>query len=182
MLFRSFETFNNSKSQLDQISEGAKIEVIAGLVGAELARTYTRYNCPVRPRDLMQDGVEKHKTKLRSLNRNQMMGLMWGLSGFLKGKIDQEKSGKVAVDFLRFLLVEGETERDVAVAFCSVMNSDIGSDMKERMAFISNPSLAKMFSKFRGPNQKKKFIDLINEDQELQALLSKCAWGKGNNE
>jgi hypothetical protein len=163
--------------------EDARIECIAGLIGRELAMSYSRYSCPVKPRELVSMGVEPLKDKLKKLNRNQMTGLMWGLVGFVKPKIDEEKVGKVACDYAEFMCEHAE-DKDLVVAFCKSLVSSGGSDVDDhvRAAAISNPKLAKLLGKAGGSGGKKRFIDLLNERPRLQSLLSKTAWGTDETE
>ena len=162
-------------------SEDARMGVIAGLVGREVATAYLRYNCPVRPRDLIEHGVDANKSKLGTLNRNQITGLMWGVASFLKGKVDDDKKAKVAMDFARFLARDAKGgDKDIAVAFCNIMVG--GSNLKARAAMVSNPAVVKLIGKFRGPDVKKTFADRLNDDPVLQLLVSKCAWGKGDDD
>jgi hypothetical protein len=51
-------------------SQGAIFEVLAGLLGRELAQSFSRYSCPVKPRDLMKNGVKPYESKLKSLHRH----------------------------------------------------------------------------------------------------------------
>lgn len=159
--------------------EDARMGVIAGLVGRETAMAYVRYNCPVRPKDLIAMGVEHFKPKLKTLSRNQRTGLCWGLVSFLKGHVDDDKNAKVAMDFAKFLAKEG-TDKDIAVAFCNMMIG--GTNLKARAALVSNPAVAKLIGRFRGANVKKVFADRLNEDPELQKLMAKCAWGASDDE
>lgn len=155
-------------------SDDSRMGVIGGLVGKEVAIAYLRYNCPVRPKDLIDHGVEAYRSKLGQISRNQMTGLMWGLASFLKGKVDNDKLAKVAMDFARYLAKEHK-DKDIAVAFCNIMVG--GSNLKARAALVSNPAVAKLIGKFRGNDVKKTFADRLNEDPQLQQLVSKCAWG-----
>ena len=162
--------------KVGEYSEEAKMGVLAGLIGRETAMTYSRYDCPVRPAMLIKDGVAAHKTQLRKLSRNQKSGLCWGLVSFLKGKVDDDKRAKVAMDFAKFLASEGK-DKDIAVAFCNLMVG--GSNLKARAALVSNPAVAALIGRFRDKSAKKTFADRLNEDPEMQKLVSKCAWGKG---
>lgn len=157
-------------------SEEARLAVIGGLVGHEAAMAYTRYSCPVRPKDLIAQGVEAHKTKLRTLGRNQLTGLCWGLVSFLKGKVDDDKNAKVAMEFAKYLAGEAK-DKDIAVAFCNLMVG--GNNLSARAALVSNPAVAKLIGKFRTAEHKKTFADRLNEDSVLQKLVSNAAWGAG---
>jgi hypothetical protein len=165
-------------------SEEARIETIAGLIGRELAMSYSRYSCPVKPRELVQTGVKAKEGQLGKLNRNQMTGLMWGLVGFIKPKIDEEKPGEVAMDFAEWMC-KNNPDKDLVVAFCKALVSGGGAGVDDhvRAAAISNPKLAKLLGRAGGaPGGKKKFLDRLLERPQLQDLLSKTAWGKDKDD
>jgi hypothetical protein len=164
----------------NNFSDTAKHEVISGLVGRELATAYRRYSCPVKPRDLLKQGVKKFEPALRKLERNQLTGLMWGLVSFCKDRIDEDEVAEVCLDFASFMASHAN-DKDVIVAFCRALVSGGGNDSQEkaRAAVISNPRLAKMISKFNqsSGNAKKTFVDRLNERPEFQEILSKISWG-----
>lgn len=167
-------------------SDSAKVEVYAGLIGRELALSYSRYSCPVKPRDLISQGVKVYESKLKKLDRNQLTGLMWGLVSFCKNQIDKDEIATVCLDFAAYMVKEAN-DKDVVVAFCRALVSGGNSNdhqEKARAAVISNPRLAKMISKFnkRQGNEKKTFVDRLTERPEFQAVLSKVSWGVADNE
>jgi len=164
------------KESKHSYSEDTRHAVLAGLLGWELATSYSRYNCPVRPDMVIKQGVKSLEGKLAKLNRNQLTGLMWGLASKLKNKVDEEKEGKIALDFVRWMCKHAN-DKDIAVAFCNVM---VGGDefVRERHAMISNPNIANLFKKYRNKDAKKTFIDRLTDDPELQELVSRTAWGK----
>jgi len=171
---RSWEAVIRVEKACDDsgFSADAKLAVIAGLVGHEAAVAYSHYSCPVRPRDLISRGVAAYESKLKELRRAQMTGLCWGLVSYLKGKTD-EKSLTVARDFVKFLVVHG-SDKDIAVAFANMM-IDV-KDQKLRSALVSNPAVARLVGRYKTGN-KKTFITMLQDDPELQDLLSKTAWG-----
>src|SRR5208283_2102510 len=69
------------------VTEEARHEVITGLVGREVALTYTKYNCPVKPGDILKDGVKRHASVMAGLGRGQMQGLMWGMVSCVANRI-----------------------------------------------------------------------------------------------
>jgi hypothetical protein len=167
-------------------SDVAREEVIAGLVGRELGRAFSRYSCPVKPRELLNRGVKAFESKLKTLDRNQMTGLMWGLVSFCKKKIEEDKVAEVCLDFASFMCKHAH-DKDVVVAFCrALVSGGNASDHQEkaRAAVISNPRLAKMISKFntRSGAKKKNFIDRLTERPELQSALSRVSWGSTGDE
>jgi hypothetical protein len=185
---RSWEAVTRVQAACNQASysELSKEEVVGGLIGRDLARSFSRYSCPVKPRELMKSGVKTHETRLKKLNRNQLTGLMWGLVSFTKNKINDDDVAEVCLDFASFM-VHHAHDKDVVVAFCrALVSGGNPSDHQEkaRAAVISNPRLAKMISKFnqRSGNKQKSFIDRLTERPELQDALSKVSWGVTDDE
>jgi hypothetical protein len=163
-----------------KFSDKARLEVIAGLVGRELASSYSRYSCPVKPQELIDNGVEKMTARLRKLERNEMQGLMWGLVSFVKAHIEtSDKHADVALDFAEFIC-EKHASKDLVVAFCKALISsnknNSGVSENVRAAAISNPKLAGLISS-SSKGSKKRFIDRLNSRKKLQNLLSNTAWG-----
>ena len=167
-------------SQTD-FSEQAKFEVIAGLIGRELAMAYSRYSCPVKPKMLLKNGVHSYESELKTLARNQLTGLMWGLVSFCKNKIDDDAVAEVCLDFASFMCGKSEIDNDIVVAFCRAMIGEKDAKMQQtQAALIANPKVANMISKFEGARKDadKSFIDRITDRPELQEALSHVAWGK----
>lgn len=174
--------------QESKYSDSAKIEVYAGLIGRDLAQGFARYSCPVKPRELIANGVKKYEDKLKKLTRNELTGLMWGLVSFCKNQIDKDEIAEVCLDFASFM-VQHANDKDVVVAFCRALVTQGGAtndnQEKARAAVISNPRLAKMISKFNkrnGGDGKKTFVDRLTERPEFQKMLSNVSWGTSDDE
>ena len=170
-----------------QYSDAVRHEVIAGLVGRELALAFTRYSCPVKPKDLLLRGVKKYESALKKLTRNELTGLMWGLVSYCKSQIDDDNVATVCLDFTSFM-VTASPDKDVVVAFCRALVSVPTYDKKDplrnasdktRAAVISNPKLANLMSEFNKKLgiTKKTFVDRLAERPELQQILAKVSWG-----
>lgn len=168
--------------QTGKYSDGAKIEVYAGLIGRELAQAFSRYSCPVKPKDLIDQGVKPFEKKLQKLTRNEQTGLMWGLVSFCKNRIDEDKIAEVCLDYASFM-VHHANDKDVVVAFCRALvssgNGPGDNQEKARAAVISNPRLAKMIAKFqkRSGDTKKDFVTRLTERPEFQEVLARVSWG-----
>jgi hypothetical protein len=157
----------------------ATTEVIAGLIGRELAHSFSRYNCPVKPKELLSRGVAAHKQALDSLQRGQLIGLLWGVVASAKDKIEDDNIADVCMDFAEWM-VGHNRDKDLAVAFCRAMVTDNAGDGQERVcaAMISNPRLAKMMGRFSSKTGvKKDFIYRLNQRPKLQAIIGNVAWG-----
>ena len=159
--------------------ERALTEVISGLVGRDLALAYQYYRCPVKPAELLERGVKAMASQLKKLERGQMIGLMWGLVSYIKPRIGEEKVGKVAKEFARFLC-DTFSEKDLVIAFCRALiakGTQIDSDAI-RLAAITNPSVGALLKKVQKSSDKKDFLDYLSEDTELQKLVSDTAWAE----
>lgn len=162
----------------------AVTEVLAGLVGRELALSFSRYNCPVKPRELLTKGVNAHKKLLDSLNRGQLIGLLWGIVATAKDKIEDDATAEACIDFAEWIVTHNN-DKDLAVAFCRAMVIGNAGDDQERAAaaMISNPKLARMIGKFsQKSGGKKDFIYRLNQRPKLQAVIGSVAWGGAGDE
>lgn len=173
MIARINTEFANGK-----YSETARIECYAGLIGRDLAISYSKHSCPIKPRNIVSHGVGKYENELKKLSRNQLTGLMWGLVSICRNNIDKEDIINVCVDFSKFVASHAH-DKDIAVAFCRAL---VGADKQDkgsriRAAAISNPMLANMLSKVNKGN-KNAFIDVLSRTPELQEIMSKVSWGE----
>ena len=153
--------------------------VLSGLIGQDLALSFTKYTCPVRPAEVIQHGVAKYKDKLAALTRGELLGLMWGLVSFVKDKTGEEAIAKVSLDFAEHLLKVSD-DKDVVVAFCrSLVGAGDDKHTQARAAIITNPKLANLVAEFHRKNNKAKtFVDYLTERPALQELLSRTAFGR----
>lgn len=166
-------------------NESTYHEVLSGLIGRDLAQTFARHSCPVKPKELLSRGVKAFETQLKALNRNQLVGLMWGLVSYCKNQIEDDKIATVCLDFAEFM-VKHANDKDVVVAFCRALVSGGNSNdhqTKARAAVISNPRLAQMVARFnKRTGDKKTFVERLSERPSLQAALSKVSWGVDESE
>lgn len=159
-------------------SKEAQTEVLGGLVGMELTAQFERFSVEITPNDVLDKGVKAIEAKLQSFDRNQLGGLVWGVSSQarerfkdLKGK-DKETMIVNCLDFMEKLATL--KDRDLAVM--------LGRSLVEKEtanlggAVLSNPHLAKMAAKYKG-NKTDSWIAAINDRPELQKLMSKVSYG-----
>lgn len=160
-------------------SEDAKLLVFQGLVGIDLANTFSRYDCPVKPKELMSRGVKHFEKELAKLNRGQLTGLMWAISSIAKPKVNEDAVATVCLDFASWI-ANHHADKDIVVAFCRslVTTGQVDNQDRARGAVVSNARLAKMVGRFSArTSSEKSFIDKMNERPDLQALISAVAWG-----
>lgn len=160
-------------------TETAKLEVISGLIGRDLAMSYTKYNCPIKPSQLLKDGIEAHTKLLKSLTRNQSVGLMWGLSNAAKDDIDKKSVANICLDYAEYLL-KNAPDQDLAVAFlrsCVKSSTACGDSGKSNLATaaLTNVKLAKLFAE--NNKGKASFLNFLNDRPALQKLVADAAWG-----
>lgn len=151
-------------------------EVIAGLVGRETAIPFMSYTCPVKPRDLMKDGVAAHHSKLKGLTRNQQVGLMWGLISCLTPTIDDPKTSAVALDYAEFML-KSKKDNDLVIALLRecTKHTKTFSESTMATAALTNTRLAQIFAQHT--KAKGTFITALTERKELHELVKDAAWG-----
>jgi hypothetical protein len=149
-------------------------EVLAGLIGRDLALQFERFSTDVVPKDVI-NRFDEVKGRVKRLSRNEMIGLVWGVVSNAKElgkKKDPAKKMDNVLDFMR--LIATEMERDIAVMLarhlCEGETKSLGG------AVVSNPHLAKMAAKFKSKKGGRTWIQAINDRPDLQKLMSKVAF------
>lgn len=157
-----------------------KRSVISGIIGSALALQYEQFTCDLTPQDIMKNGVGAgNKDKLKNIHRNGRVGLIWGLAAAVKQVKKTKAMMNNVIDFMEHLAKDPSADaRDLAVslgrALCSTESEELAG------AFLSNPHLAKLASRWKqrqGNKSELSWVDMINEREELQELMSKVSYG-----
>jgi len=160
----------------NSFSPESRLEVIKGLVGQECALSYDRYSCPVKPRDILNNGVKKYKGKLEKLDRNQLMGVAWGLISLVRRKMEDEKVVKITLDFAELVLDSKKIDdKDVVVAFCRSLLCGDEDEGMQLVACITNRELAAQVVEFF--DQGNTFLTALFKRKDLHEKLSNQGWG-----
>lgn len=163
-----------------QYSSSVKRAVISGIIGSALALGYEQFTCELTPQDIMQHGMGAgNKDKLGKIHRNGRVGLIWGLAAAVKNVKKTKGMMNNVIDFMEYLAKEPSADaRDLAVslgrALCSTESEELAG------AMLSNPNLARLASRWKqrhGNKDELSWINLINEREELQELMSKVSYG-----
>lgn len=162
-------------------SDSAKTEVIAGIVGRDLAISFINYRCPVKPRDIMEHGVQKYEAVLKTLQRNQYLGLTWGLRSFLAQHVadGDVKKIKITLDYAEFMLTQTR-EKDLITGFLAgLVTGDANDRIKStRRAALANPKVAALINKAEKKIGKKNtLLQELQKRKSLSQLVSNTAWG-----
>lgn len=160
-------------------SQEAHTEVMAGIVGRDMALQYSRYKCPVKPRDVIEKGVNTLESKLNKLVRNQYVGLTWGLGSHLANHMNDQKYITVALDFAEWML-HNTPEKDLTTGFLAgLVTGDANDRIKStRRAALANPKVAALVNKAEKKIGKKNtLLQELEKRPELAKLVSKTAWG-----
>lgn len=161
-------------------STAVKRSVISGIIGSALALQYEVFTCELTPQDIMSKGTGGgNKSKLESIHRNGRVGLIWGLAAAVKNVKKTKAMMSNVIDFMEYLAKDtGADARDLAVslgrALCSTESEELAG------AMLSNPNLARLASRWKkrqGNKDELSWINLINEREELQELMSKVSYG-----
>lgn len=168
------------KANPNKYDSNAYMATLSGLVGMELATAFSRYSCPVKPRDILSKGVQPFHDELEKLTRNQITGLMWGLVSYCRDKVNTDKKvADICLEFTEFMLnSQTVQDKDIIVAFVRAL---VSSSDKSMAAVVSNPQLAQVVANFNRKNGvATSFIDRLTEHPDLQDVLAKVAWGTAN--
>lgn len=173
----------DSRRKMPDVPEISVTEAISGLVGRETAISFMKYSCPVKPQDIIADGVKKHLKTLESLNRGQMIGLAWGVVSHVgeKAKTD-EKVAETCLDLVETLLSHPNIgDKDIPVAFChNLLNASLTNDTQKVLrAAVTSPQVAKLIGQLLGKSKSVHyFVQGLDRRPALQNLLTKIGWGK----
>jgi len=156
----------------------SKIEVIAGLVGRDMALSFNQYKCPIKPRDIIEKGLGvMKKTKL---NRNQLVGLTWGLGSHLCDHMEEKKYIGIALDFAEWML-DNTSEKDLVTGFLSNLathkaSTDRVKDIKR--AALVNPKLAKFCERAaKSVGKQNDILMELGKRPKLSKLMAKIVSG-----
>jgi MoxR-like ATPase len=165
---------------LSSVKAGSHIaatrEVLAGLVGRDLATAFRRHHCPIEPAELLESSVRQLSDRLGKLDRQQLVGLMWGLVRLVEERIADPAACKVALDFATYLS-ERVGDRDLVLALCrSLAEKDpsISGSPELRAALVTNFRLARAVAQQR--TEPAGFVDLLTLRHELHMMLADNAW------
>lgn len=177
---RSWENMIRLERCRSKYSTGVFLEVAAGMIGRELAISYTQYSCPVKPRDIIKNGVKSYADALRKLSRSQLVGLSWGMVSYCRESIDTEEIANVCLDLAEFLL-QNCNDKDVVVGYVRACagSREMGEEERQMVSLISNPKLAKQFSMITR-KKKKTFFDYLVDREKLHDVIGRTAWGIGD--
>lgn len=163
----------------EDFSEEAKTEALAGLIGRDLALTFGRYSCPVKPRDVIDQGVKKLDSKLKKLKRNQYVGLTWGLGSHLSGNMADKKYIGVALDYAEWM-ISNTKEKDLVTGFlANLVTGDSGENIRStRRAALANPKVAALINRAeKRVGRKNTLLQELEKRDSLSKLVSKTTWG-----
>ncbi len=154
-------------------SQAVVHEVVAGLVGMECAASFGRYSCPVKPKDLLKDGVNPHKDLLLGLERGQLMGLSWGLVSLVKDRLEDQKVVNVCLDYAETILRGSKVnDKDVVISFCRALIGNEGP----AVACLTNKELAGILGNLAS-EQMGFFFRELQKRPDLHKMVSDVGWG-----
>lgn len=166
-----------AETQRASYSQEVVHEVLSGIIGLELATQFERFSVDVTPTDVIEKGIketEGMEGKIRAMNRNQLVGLVWGVASNAKSRasVMTQKWVSNTLDFME--LVATMKDRDLAVmlgrALVESETANLGA------AVLSNPNLAKMALKYKTASGIS-WLRAINDRPDLQKLMSKVSYG-----
>lgn len=183
---RSWEFVSRVMAEVDRASRNSEgggydttvvREVVAGIVGTDLANAFEKFSIDLTPDDILDKGLKACYDKLKTFNRNQLTGLVWGVTSHAKERFKDPKGRAVLIDntldFMEYVAQEGN-DRDMAVMLARQLVD--GETHNLGAAVISNVHLAQLAKRYKG-SKTDSWISAINERPFLQTLMSKVAFG-----
>jgi hypothetical protein len=160
----------------NKYDKGVWMDVVSGIIGSELARQYERFSTKVTPTEVITNGMTgKTGNLVKELNRNQQIGLVWGVASHAKalgGKKEHEKRMENVLNYMQWVAVS--CDNDLAVMLGRTL---MEPEMKSLAgAVLSNPKLAEMAAKYKktkGPS----WVNMIATRPKLQKLMSNVSFG-----
>lgn len=156
--------------------------VTGGIIGPEAAAMLNSARLPIKPAQLIKDGVTACVPILKTLKREQMTGLIWGMVSHCKQRLNEDRYTRVCADLMKWMC-RSARDKDIVAAFARALlesqNSGAGVN-SVRASAVSNPHLLAIMAKSKHTKNDvntSKFIEYINNDPELQELLKLTAWG-----
>ncbi len=171
MVFKFEEAFEAGSYSRDCLLEG-----IAGLIGRDLAISYSKFQATISPTDLLRDGVKEYAGLIRELSRDQKWSLAWGLLSHIKGQEFSELATEVTMDMLEILFKGEKRDADLGIAFVVEMLASCESVIGVngiRMLLLRNPEL--ILEMTRVNSQRKgdpNLLDALSSRPELLSELS----------
>ena len=150
--------------------------VIQGLIGLEMAIEYFMFSAEVTPSDVINNGVEKFKDKLDSLERGHLVGLIWGAVSIASNKPIEEFESKQVINILDLVkYMAKHKEKDLAVMMSKgLISSDTeGIDVGLAMA---NTDISQIFGSLTGEG--KTWLKEMRKDEPLAELIAEVGIAK----
>ncbi len=168
-----------ASEKMDDIPDKVVYDVVAGLVGRDLAKSFQRFSVDVMPDDILDRGLDGTRHKLSKLNRNQLVGLVWGVVSACREREKKAEWMENALDFMEWIAGNKSQltndARDLAVSFGRQLYAT-ETDDEFGVAMLSNPTLAKLAVKFNKGNPLS-WVSRIHKREKLSKLMSKVSWG-----
>ena len=158
-----------------RFSDEAKRVVLQGLVGMECAIAFEQFACPIQPRDLIEHGVAAYKDKLAALQRNEVMGVSWGLISMIRNKMDEPRYVKIALDVAE-VLINSRTiaDKDIVLAYLRALISGTEDEIAITSC-ITNLELAQQVVELA--DDANLLLKSLFERPKLHKKLSAIGWG-----
>jgi MoxR-like ATPase len=151
-------------------------EILAGLVGRDLATAFRKHRAQILPEELLESGVSELADRLGRLDRQQLVGLMWGLVRLVEERLDDSAACEVALDFASYLSAR-VGDRDLVLAFCRTLaekDPTVNGSPEVRAALVTNPRLARAVASQR--SKPAGFVDHLASRKEFQEKLAEGTW------
>jgi hypothetical protein len=154
-------------------SEDARFNVIQGMVGQGAAIAYREYSCPVKPGDILDDGVKRFKNKLLEMTRSQIASVCWGLVAATRGRTDEESVVDTCLDFAEIMLESNKVnDKDIIIGFCRALLDDGEDDLT---SCLTNRDLTEII--LEHSSDAPLLLKKLYKREQLHGKFSITGWG-----
>ena len=147
-------------------------------VQGTVCKEFMSFNMSITPEDIMKKSIKTNEPKLKELNRNQIMSLVWGVGATAKKAKTTEEIITNVLDFMEWLASSKimKDARDLAV----MLGKDIMSlDVKGfGSAALSNPDFRKFaMNRLQKDGKKLNWVSSLTSRDVLAKLMSNVSYG-----
>lgn len=157
-------------------SEEARQAVLRGLVGIECANAFEQFSCPVQPREIIANGVQPYKDDLANLNRNEVLGVSWGLISLIRDKMEDLFYINLALDLAEVLLDSRNiADKDIVLAYIRALVRGTEDELAVTSC-LTNLELAQQIVELA--DDANLLLKTLSQRPKLHSKLSAVGWGR----
>lgn len=159
-------------------SKEVVIGVLSGLIGREQANAFDNFSINITPLEIIEEGmIDSVTNRIKILNRNQLVGIVWGIASYASTMKRTETKMNNIMDFVEWIVESGHVKgsNDIAVALAQrVVSNDVQNSMAG--VAITSKKISDILGSVVFNKKKDSWINIINNRPKIQKLISKVTF------